>query len=131
MVAAGQQATKVYPKARIDKVATQEARTAPTADPDLEVAVYVTTDTFDRVYAFYRRAGKEYKGVIGSGVRRLPNGEDLREVFFILDDAPDLRTSTRWLKLQRPYIGPYGLGRNGVGKNDVRSVTAIVLARRK
>jgi hypothetical protein len=129
--AAGQQPSKFYPKAKLDKAATEQARTAPTAQPDVEVAVYTTADSFDKVYAFYQKAGKEYKAVIGSGVRKLPNGADLREAFFILDGAPDLRSSKYWLKIQRPYIGQYGLARNGDLRKEIQDVTAIILAKHK
>ena len=130
MVAAGQPPTKIYPGAKLDKAATQQAKTGPAAQPDIEIAVYATADGFDKVYGFYQRNGKEYK-VIGSRARKLPNGKDLHDAFFILDEGRDLVTSKHWVKIQRPYIGQYGLGRNGAGANDIKDVTAIVLTRKK
>jgi hypothetical protein len=130
MIAVGQQAARIYPGAKLDKTATQQAKSGPTAQPDVEVAVYTTADGFDKVYGFYQKSGKEYK-VIGSRARKLPNGKELRDAFFILDSGPDLISSKHWVKIQRPYIGQYGLGRNGAGASDIRDVTAIVLTRKK
>ena len=130
MVAVGQPPAKIYPAAKLDRTATQQAKASPAAQPDVEIAVYTTADGFDKVYGFYQRNAKEYKA-IGSRARKLPNGQDLRDAFFILDDGRDLLTSKHWVKIQRPYIGQYGLGRNGAGAGDIRDVTAIVLTRKK
>ena len=130
MVAAGQPPTKIYPGARLDRAATQQAKTSPAIQPDVDIAVYATPDGFEKVYGFYQRNGKEYK-VIGSRARKLPNGQDLHDAFFILDDGRDLLTSKHWVKIQRPYLGQYGLGRNGAGANDIKDITAIVLTRKK
>jgi hypothetical protein len=130
MAAVGQQAARIYPGARLDRAATEQAKAAPAAQPDFDVTVYTTADGFDKVYGFYQKSSKEYKA-IGSRTRKLPNGQELRDAFFILDDGQDLVTSKRWVKIQRPYIGQYGLGRNGAGQNDIKDITAIVLTRKK
>lgn len=130
MAGVGQTAARVYPGAKLDRAATQQAKAGPVAQPDVEVAVYTTADGFDKVYGFYQRSGKEYKA-IGSRARKLPNGKELRDAFFILDAGQDLVSSKHWVKIQRPYIGQYGLGRNGAGQNDIKDVTAIVLTRKK
>lgn len=130
-VAAAQLAPKQYPGAKIDQAGTNEAKMAAAAQPDIEMTVFTTPDPFEKVYEFYKKTGKEYK-VIGSGARKLPNGQDLKNAFFILDEGNNLVTSKRWVKLQRPYIGQYGLARNtSQAQNDVRDVTAIVLTVRK
>jgi len=130
MFAVGQPPTKLYPGAKLDRAATQQAKANPAAQPDIDISVYTTGDGFDKVFGFYQRNGKEYK-VIGSRARKLPNGQDLRDAFFILDDGRDLVTSKHWVKIQRPYIGQYGLGRNGAGANDIKDVTAILLTHKK
>ena len=130
VIAVGQPPARIYPAAKLDRAATQQAKMSPAAQPDVEIAVYTTADGFDKVYGFYQRNAKEYKA-IGSRARKLPNGQDLRDAFFILDDGRDLLTSKHWVKIQRPYIGQYGLGRNGAGAGDIRDVTAIVLTRKK
>ena len=130
MAAAGQPASRIYPGAKLDKAATEQAKTAQTVQPEFEVTVYTTADGFDKVYGFFQKSGKEYKP-IGSRARKLPDGKELRDAFFILDNGPDLLTSKRWVKIQRPYLGQYGLGRNGAGQNDIKDITAIVLTRKK
>jgi hypothetical protein len=130
MAAAGQQAARVYPGARLDRTATEQAKVGPAAQPEFEVAVYTTADGFDKVYGFLQKSGREYRP-IGSRVRKLPNGQEMRDAFFIFDGAPNLTASKRWAKIQRPYIGEYGLARNGGGQNDIKNVTAIVLNRKK
>ncbi len=130
MAAVGQQAARVYPGAKLDKTATEQAKMGPAVQTEFEVTVYTTADGFDKVYGFFQKGGKEYKA-IGSRARKLPNGKELRDAFFILDDGQDLVTSKRWVKIQRPYIGQYGLGRNGAGQNDIKDITAIVLTRKK
>jgi hypothetical protein len=123
-----QQGARMYPGARLDRAATAEAKNAATAQADLEVAVYTTTDEFDKVCGFFAKSGKEYKP-IGSRARKLPNGQELRDAFFILDDAASVMTSKHWVKIQRPYIGPYGLARGG--QSGIEDVTAIVVTRKK
>jgi hypothetical protein len=128
-IGSGQQANRVYPGAKIDQAATNTARTLASSRPDFETTVYTSTDSFDRVYAFYKKSGREYKA-IGSGARKLPNGQTLQDAFFLLDNAASLADSKRWVKIQRPYIGEYGLARNAAA-NDIRNITAIILVRKK
>lgn len=120
---------KRYRAAKIDQTATEEAMRLAVTDPGLEVTVYVTADPFEKVYAFYKNAAREYH-MLGKRTRKLPTGQELRDAFFLLDDAKDLVTSKMWVKIQRPYIGA-GLARGGNSPSDVRDVTAIVLSQRK
>ncbi|MGE5644978.1 MAG: hypothetical protein ACM336_04215 [Acidobacteriota bacterium] len=130
-LAAAQQTPKMYPGAKIDQAGTEEARVATATQPEIEMTVYATPDPFEKVYEYFKKTGKEYK-VIGSGARKLPNGQDLKNAFFILDEGNNLVASKRWVKLQRPYIGQYGLARKAPqAQNDIRDVTAIVLTVRK
>ncbi len=128
-LAAAQPADRLYPSGRLDQAGTQGARSVYADQPQLEVTVFTTDDPFEKVLSFFQKRGREYK-VIGSRVRRLPNGQELRDAFFILDDAPSLLESKRWVKLQRPYIGESGLARNPSAQ-DIRDLTAIVLSTRK
>lgn len=121
------QETKRYRGARQDAAATEEARNAAGAAA-WEVTVYTTTDSFDKVYTYYKSVAQEYQ-VLGKRTRKLPNGQELRDAFFILDDAKDLASSKLWVKIQRPYIGA-GLAR-GAATSDIRDVTAIVQSQKK
>ncbi len=46
----------------------------------------------------------------GQGPEKLPSGQELKAAYFIFDGAPDLVTSRRWAKAQRPYIGDIKMG---------------------
>ena len=102
----------MYPGAKLDRASTDEAKAAAAAEPEVEVTVYTTSAPFDKFYGFFAKNGREFK-VIGSRMRKLPNGQDLRDAFFILDGAENLAVSKRWVKLQRPYLGQYGLVDHG------------------
>jgi hypothetical protein len=122
------QESKRYRGARLDAAATEEARRAAGAAGVWEVSVYTTSDSFDKVYTYYKSVAYEYQ-VLGKRTRKLPNGQELRDAFFLLDDAKELASSKLWVKIQRPYIGA-GLAR-GSGAADIRDVTAIVQSQRK
>ena len=117
-----------YRGAKVDQAATDAAQRMAATDPGLEVTVYVTADSFDKVYIFYKSHAREYH-MLGKRVRKLPSGQDLRDAFFLLDDAKDPVSSKLWIKIQRPFIG-VGLGRDSTSA-EVRDVTAIVLEQRK
>jgi hypothetical protein len=127
-LAVAQPGNKLYPGAKLDPAGTEEARNA-LPQPDVEVTVYTTADPFDKVYAHFKKSGKEFKA-IGSRARKLPNGQELKDAFFMLDDATSLADSKLWVKLQRPYLGQYGLVRNG-GPDQIRDVTALVVTKKK
>ena len=128
-VAFGQPGAKMYPGAKLDQAATDEAKAASASEPGVEIAVYATADSFDKVYSYFTKHGHEFKP-IGSRTRKLPNGQELRDAFFILDGAANLALSKLWVKLQRPYLGQYGLDRRG-GQSAIRDVTAIILTKTK
>jgi hypothetical protein len=127
---AAQPTDSIYPGARVDVPSTQQARNISAGQPDLEITVYNTADPYYKVFAFFQKKGKEFK-TLGSNARKLPNGWELHDAFFILDDAPTMASSKRWVKLQYPYIGQYGLTRNTSGQYDIRNVTAIVFSAKK
>jgi hypothetical protein len=128
-LAMAQPADKIYPGARLDPTGTEQARNLSAGQPDLDITVCITADPFEKVYDFFGKKGREFK-TIGTRVRKLPNGQELHDAFFILDNASDLASSKRWVKLQRPYIGQYGLARNSAGR-EIRDVTAIVFSAKK
>jgi hypothetical protein len=122
------QESRRYRGAKVDQAATEEAQRQAATDPGLEVTVYVTADSFDKVYDFYKGFAHEFH-MLGKRVRKLSTGQELRDAFFLLDDAKDLVNSKRWIKIQRPFIGA-GLAR-GSSAAETRDVTAIVLSQRK
>jgi hypothetical protein len=121
---------KPFPGAKIDQQATGQAKAAAQTDPGLEVTVYTTDASFEKVCAYYKDLGKEYQ-MPGRRVRKLPTGQELHDAFFLLDNAADLPSSKLWVKVQRPFIGYAGLAARGSQASDVRDVTAIVVSKRK
>jgi hypothetical protein len=123
------QESKRYKGAKLDQAATEEARKESVTDPGLVVTVYVTADPFEKVYEYYKSVAHEYR-MLGQRTRKLPNGQELHDAFFLLDDAKSLVDSKIWVKIQRPYIGS-GLARGIPPAEEIRDVTAIVLSERK
>lgn len=115
-----------YPGSKLDKAAADEAKAYAASEPGLEMTVYFSSDPFEKVLEYYKVHAREYV-MPGKRTRKLPDGQEMRDAFFLLDEARDLVSSKLSLKVQRPYIGPYGLAK-GAKPADV---TAIVLSRRK
>lgn len=119
----------------MDEKATQAARqeAIKSGMTNLQPAIYVTPDAFEKVAAYYRGMAKEYSmpGREAKGSIKLPTGQELKEAYFIFDAAADIGTSKLWAKVQRPYIGAIKFEGGTVRYEDVRDVTAIVLAETK
>lgn len=126
--AGGRPGFKPYPGAAVDQKASKESREAAGVD----VTIYTTRDSFDKVYAFYRSIGKEYRMPSPEAPARLRSGSTLQEAYFIFDGAVDIMASKAWIKVQRPYLGrpkdvpPAGAKFADDMYEDVRDVTVIV-----
>ncbi len=92
---------KPYPGAKVEEKATKEARQL----TGIETTVYTTGDAFEKVHAFYKALGREYKMPSSEGPSTLRSGGVLKEAYFIFDGAPDISSSKIWIKIQRPYLG--------------------------
>ncbi len=132
LAAGGASTFKPYPGATVDQKATKEAKEMAEGN----VTIYTTRDPFEKVHAFYKPLGKEYRMPSPGEPVRLRSGGTLKEAYFILDGAPDIVESKAWFKIQRPYAGRPKEGFNPEARffedqyEDVRDVTAIVLVRR-
>lgn len=127
---------KPYPGAKIDEKATQEANQMAAGSKMGKApksTIYTTGDSFDKVFDFYKGMAKEYKmpHQKEGKVKKLPSGQELKEAYFIFDGANDLMSSKLWIKIQRPYIGRVKMEGFQAKYEDVRDVTAIVLAEQK
>jgi len=117
----------------VDEATTREARRAAAQSPfqpaELVPTIYLTDAPFEKVAAFYRGLGREYRmpGRQGQGPQKLPGGRELQEAYFIFDGAKDLMTSRRWAKVQRPYVGGMKLVGRTPQFQDIRDVTVIIL----
>jgi hypothetical protein len=93
-----------------------------------KVIIFTTNDFFENVVAFYRGTGREYR-MLGTGGKptKLPSGQELKEAYFIYDNAADIMTSKHWIKIQRPYLSRERTREGFQGKYEaVRDVTAII-----
>jgi len=119
---------KVYPGAQLDAVyeAKQPEPGSKTLKASKEI-VFTTSDPFESVIAFYSGIAREYKIPGRTGrVVKLISGQELKEAYFIFDNAADITTSKHWIKIQRPYLGK-DQAKEAFGKySTVREVTAII-----
>jgi hypothetical protein len=127
---------KPYPGAKIDEKATQEANQMAAGSKMGKApksTIYTVSDSFEKVSAFYSGMAKEFKmpHQKEGKVKKLPSGQELKEAYFIFDGASDLMSSKLWIKIQRPYIGRVKMEGFQAKYEDVRDVTAIVLAEQK
>ncbi len=93
-----------------------------------KVIIFTTDHPFESVVAFYSGTAREY-GIPGSSrmPTKLPSGQELKEAYFILDDASDLGTSKHWIKIQGPYLSRARTSEGFQGRyGAVREVTAII-----
>jgi len=127
---------KPYPGAKIDEKATQEANQMAAGSKMGKApksTIYTTSDSFEKVFDFYKGMAKEFKmpHQKEGKVKKLPSGQELKEAYFIFDGASDLMSSKLWVKVQRPYIGRVKMEDFQPKYEDVRDVTAIVVAEQK
>ena len=120
---------KVYPGAKLEEVyeAKQPEAGTKTSKPP-KVIIFTTNDVFENVVAFYRGNAREYRMPgTGGNPMRLSTGQELKEAYFIFDDATDIMSSKHWIKIQRPYLVSRRTGEDFHGKFEtVRDVTAII-----
>jgi hypothetical protein len=99
--------------------------------PGTTITAYLTSDSFEKVVAFYAGLAREYANPGKHPSAKLPDGKEVRKTFFILDGAADLRSSRSWVSVQHPFIGSVSHKAGAPEYNDVRDVTEIVLTQRK
>ncbi len=120
---------KVYPGAKLEEVyEVKHAEAGAKTSKPLKVIIFTTNDLFENVVAFYRGNAREYR-IAGTTGRptKLSTGQELKEAYFIFDDATDIMTSKHWIKIQRPYLVRSQTGEGFHGKFEtVRDVTAII-----
>lgn len=124
---------KPYPGAAIDQKATKEAtELVKQAGMARKATIYTTSDSFEKVYAFYQGIAKDYGMPSHKEPLKLPSGEVLKEAYFIFDGVADIMSSKLWIKIQRPYIGRVEMGKDfQVKYEDVRDITAITVSEQK
>lgn len=124
---------KLYPGAkRYTPPDTEETRAAAKAmPPGMQSTIYLTDDAYEKVSGFYKGIGKEYTMPGMPKGAKLPNGQEMKQAFYIFDGAADLGSSKNWAKIQRPYIGSVDVSSGVPEYKDIRDVTAIVAVEKK
>ncbi len=110
-------------------------------------AIATTNDPFDRVLAFYRPRGREFRlpslrsepGMTGyerdlpgelrvgpNGLETAPSGIRVKQALFVFDNAMSLRDSRDYIAIVRPFV--FDISRDGLRLvyRDIRDVTAIL-----
>ena len=120
---------KVYPGAKLEDIyETKQSGVDSKMSKPLKVIIFTTNDLFENVAAFYRGTAREYRMPGSSGKpTKLSSGQELKEAYFIFDNAADIMTSKHWIKIQRPYLSRERTKEGFQGKyGAVREVTAII-----
>jgi len=128
-VVAGQ-GFKIYPGAtKYTPPDTKETREVMKAlPPGTKATAYLTNDSFEKVVTFYKGFATEYSMPGIPKGRKLPNGQELKQTYFIFDGAKDLTTSKSWAQVQRPFIGSID---DNLEPHDIRDVTVINVSQKK
>jgi len=120
---------KVYPGAKLEEIyQPKQPEVGGKMSQAPKIIIFTTSDFFENVVTFYRGTAREYR-IPGSGGKpsKLSSGQELKEAYFILDDAADIMTSKHWIKIQRPYLGSEQMGQGSQGRSGmIRDVTAII-----
>jgi len=119
---------KVYPGAKVEDIyELKRSESANKMSKPLKIIIFTTNDFFESVVSFYRSNAREYRMPGGEKAMKLSSGQELREAYFILDNAGDIATSEHWIKIQRPYLSRDQTKEGFQGKyGAVRDVTAII-----
>ena len=111
---------KLYPGTHLDdKPSSEASQTA----PGKESKVYTTSESFEKVFEFYKGVYKQDTSMRATGPK-LPSGQQIQWAFFIIDGGTKLSNSNNWMKVQHPFVG-------GVDGKDIRDVTVIQSVRKK
>ncbi|MGZ6201100.1 MAG: hypothetical protein ACXWM6_06220 [Thermodesulfobacteriota bacterium] len=115
---------KVYPGSKLEDVyETKQSEIEAKISKAPKVIIFTTSDPFESVVAYYRGIVREYRMPGGGKSVKLSSGQELKEAYFIFDNAADLSSSKHWIKIQWPYRMKGGFqGRYEI----VREVTAII-----
>jgi hypothetical protein len=119
---------KVYPGANLEDIyTTKQSGVDSKMSKPLKIIIFTTNDFFENVVSFYRGNAREYRMPGGGKPMKLSSGQELREAYFILDNAGDITTSEHWIKIQRPYLSRERTKEGFQGKyGAIRDVTAII-----
>ncbi len=119
-----------YPGSHIDEHTTamvNRRSVAKDGESAAKTTIYVTTDSYEKVLAWYRKFGREF--LMPGGLAQptdLPEGKKLRQTYYIFDTSTSLRASKSWVKIQNPYAGPPWNAKSGADEAPMKELTAIM-----
>lgn len=109
-----------YPGSKLDEKASQQASSGARGT---ECRIFTTSDSYEKVYAYYKDLYKEFTAPFPR--QKLPNGNDVKWAFFILDGGKDLVHSKYWMKVQRPYITTVDDNADFQGVRDIGVIQTV------
>lgn len=119
------QGFKEYPGAVFDQKYTDKSQgELDKAQLKSKSKVYISTDSFEKVKAFYQALGKEYS--LGMPTQKLEDGTEIKKAFFIFDGAKDLNTSSNWVNIQTPFVGDFEFKNGKVTFLDIRKGKTVI-----
>jgi hypothetical protein len=125
-------AARLYPGASLDSVEnghfqTMKAKSTPGLQTQMgQQTFYTTADSFEKVYAFYKKLYPETDVKIKKNKVPLAGGAKLSEAFFCVDGAHSVGRSKNWLKIQRPLISSV-TAPGGKYEPKIENVTVITV----
>jgi hypothetical protein len=120
MLSATAQDFRQYPGSNLDDKASQQASAVARG---MECRVFTTSDSYDKVYAYYKGLYKEFTAPFPR--QKLHDGTDVKWAFFILDGGKDLAHSKYWMKIQRPYITTVDDNADFQGIRDISVIQTV------
>ncbi|MBI3554137.1 MAG: hypothetical protein HY077_16695 [Elusimicrobia bacterium] len=114
-----------YPGASLDKKLTKKAQAAADkAGKKSSTKAFYTSDSFERVKAFYLKRGTEYQ--MPRRQQALDDGTVVKQAYFIFDGASGISASKDWLSVQNPLIGDFEFKDGKPRFLDVRKNTTSI-----
>lgn len=117
-----------YPGSQVETALTAKAqKEIAAANLKSKTVAYTSADSYDKVYAFYSKIGKELNvpGTTHNKPLTLQNGRVIQKTYFVFDGAPSLDKSKFWITIQRPMIGEMSYSGGKMQFKDVRETTLV------
>lgn len=114
-----------YPGSDLDKKLTEKAQAmSDKAGKKASTKAFYTSDSFEKVAAFYLKRSKEFK--MKRPAQKLEDGTAVKQAFFIFDGAASINTSKDWVSVQNPLIGDVQFKDGKAHFVDVRKNTTSI-----
>jgi hypothetical protein len=139
-----------YPGAKEDlelhKAVAEAEEEATGGQPEGKMTLFVSSDSFDQVLAFYKGLGRELESpglpglwtggherdlpseiVIGpTGIETKPSGIKIKQAVVVLDGTADVDESKDMVSITRPFVTSSSEDGSKISYGEVRDITVIV-----